>query len=228
MTALTSTVARWARPAPTVIGIPAIVATLILFRLAARQQPGYDPLHDTLSSLASEGAAWPGIAVVAMASAGLGTILASFPLRRVSQPAALALGVGGVSLFLVAFTRIACPHGAAGCAMGPETAYATATAHTTGLILFEIALTGAVASTGLCLWRAGARMLAVVAFLGIALSIAFFAVVPIDVGARQRVWLLVNTMLIAGAHVVRLPEPVAVPALAGRAWSRRESSSHIG
>jgi hypothetical protein len=110
-----------------------------------------------------------------------------------------------MALFVVAFTRIACPDGAANCTMGLATAPGTATAHLAGLMVFEVAFAGAVASTALCLWRAGARLPAVVAIVGIVLSIGLFALVPIDIGARQRLWLLVNSILIGGAHVVRHP-----------------------
>jgi hypothetical protein len=210
MTPLTGDARRWALLAPSAIGIPAIVATWVFMRLAAIQQPGYDSLRDTISSLASEGATLAWLGMLTISVAGAATILASIPLRRVSQPAALALGVAGMALFVVAFTRIACPEGAAGCEMRTTTAHMTAEAHIIALVVFEIALTGAVASTALCLWRAGARTAAVIGIVAIVLSIGFFAVVPLDVGTRQRLWLLVNSVLIGVAHVVRLPTDPAV------------------
>lgn len=207
MTELPRGTIRWARPSPSVIGIPAILATWVLFRLASMDQPGYEPMRDTISSLASHGAIHAWIGALGMASAGLATILGSLPLRRISQPAALALGVAGVALFAVTFTRIACPNGAAGCAMGTDTDAATAAAHLAGIALFEVGLVTAIASAALCLWRAKVRWPAVVALIGIILSIAFFALVPVEVGMRQRAWLLVNTVLIAATYVSWIPAP---------------------
>lgn len=184
------------------VTIVIVVAGLLMFRIATRLQPGYDPAQDSLSSLASNGAAGPWIGMLAIATSGLVALIAMISLRRLTPPGALALGVAGVALFLVAGTRIDCPGGAAGCLMGPTTSYLTATSHTMGLILFEVMFIGAIASAAICLWRGGWRRMAMVAIIGIILSLFFFAVAPTGIGLRQRAWLLVNTVLMAGCVVI--------------------------
>jgi hypothetical protein len=188
---------------PTIIGLVAIVSTWVLFGIARMEQPGYEPMRDTISSLASHGASFGWIGVLGISIAAAATVIASIVLRRLSQPAALAIGVAGFALLLVAFTRIACPDGAAGCAMGPATAYSTATAHTVGLIVFEVTFVGAIGSAAICLWRAGARVASVCAIVGMLLSILFFAVAPLEIGMKQRLWLLVNSLLVSGCLLLR-------------------------
>lgn len=192
------TVSRAATQTLSLIGCAAIVAVWVLFRMAAIEQPGYEPMRDTISSLASEGASHAWIGMLGIATAGGATVIASFPLRRISQPAALAMGVAGFALVLVALTRIACPDGAASCSMGPATDYSTATAHTIGQIVFEVLFVGAIGSAAICLWRAGARVTSTAAVVGMVLSILLFTVFPIEIGMQQRLWLFVNSILMVG------------------------------
>lgn len=54
------------------------------------------------------------------------------------------------------------------------------------------------------MWAGRSRTLAVAAVIGMVTSVVFFAVVPVDIGLKQRLWLLANTALLGGALVVPL------------------------
>jgi len=197
---------------PKVFLLLGLAAFWALLRVAVLQQPGYELSRDTISSLASQGAVNAWIGVLAFATGGLGTIGLSFLLRRISQPAGLALGLAGVALLIVGVTRINCLDGAAGCLMRDATDAWTGRIHLAGTVLYEVAFLGSVASAALCIWRAGSRAAPLLAMLGLLSSILFFAVLPVEIGLGQRAWLLVHTVLIAGLlFAPRGDEPVIEP-----------------
>jgi len=202
MSAIRRIVTRLGGVFPTTIGLTAIVATWVLFGIARMEQPGYEPMRDTLSSLASHGASFAWIGMAGISMAGIATVIASFPLRRLSQPAALAMGVAGFALLVVAFTRIACPDGAAGCSMGAATDPTTSTAHLAAIMVFEVTFVSAIGSAAICLWRSGARLASVGAIVGMVLSILFVALAPMEIGMKQRLWLLVNSLLLVGCQLL--------------------------
>jgi hypothetical protein len=202
MPALRRSATRLGDVSPVVIGLAAIVATWVVLGIARTAQPGYVAMRDTISSLASHGASFPWIGMAGIAIAGIATVMASFPLRRLSQPAALAMGVAGFALLVVAFTRIACPDGAAGCSMGGATDPATSTAHLAAIMVFEVTFVTAIGSAAICLWRSGARIASLGAIVGMVLSIVFVALAPMEVGMKQRLWLLVNSLLLVGCQLL--------------------------
>ncbi len=166
--------------------------------LAAAQQPGYDHLRDSISSLAARGAHLPWIGAMAIAAGGSATVAASLVLRRVSQPAALALGVAGVALLVVALAPIGCPDGAAGCQMYPGGRDWIGKIHLAGVGFYEVGSVTAAASAALALLRSGARRAALAGMLGAGVSLLLFAAAPMDLGLMQRAWLLVHSLLLAG------------------------------
>ncbi len=170
----------------------------VLLMGAALVQPGYDSARDSISSLASHGAALPWIGMLALVLAAFGILGAGLLLRRISDPAALTLGLAGLALLVVAVTRITCPMGAAECAMSDATPDMTSRWHWLGSALYEMAILAATACASLCLWRAGRRTFATWLLIGIAASLLLFAGLPIEFGLRQRANMLVHTALIAG------------------------------
>lgn len=187
----------------------AILAGIALFWMllgaAGLVQPNYDAARDSVSSLAAHGAshAWLGFSAIAVG--GLGLIGLSLLTRRISEPAALTLGLAGVALLIVAVTRINCPVGAAHCAMSDATPALTGLWHKLSTALYEFFFMAAMACVAMCCWRARVRTHAALMILGIVASILLFAVLPIEFGLRQRANLLVHTLLIAGLLVAALP-----------------------
>jgi hypothetical protein len=158
-----------------------------------------------VSSLAAHGAshAWLGFSAIGLG--GVGVIGLSLHTRRLSEPAALTLGLAGVALLIVAVTRINCPVGAAHCAMSDATPTLTSIWHKLSTALYEFFFMAAMACVSMCSWRAGMRTHAALMIIGIVASILLFAVLPIDFGLRQRANLLVHTLLIAGLLVAASP-----------------------
>jgi hypothetical membrane protein len=69
---------------------------------ATRQPPTYDPLTETLSALAAEGAVDRWIMTLAFAAIGLCYVLTAIALREPALPGRMALATGGVATILVA------------------------------------------------------------------------------------------------------------------------------
>jgi hypothetical protein len=138
-----------------------VLASLVLFwaamLLAAATNPGYSHVRDYLSTLAAHGAehAWLGVLAIAAAAAGIG--FAAFLLRPLSRVAAVASAASGAGLFVVAFTRLNCPNGAARCGLGGrfDVAGFSEVTHSLALAISATLLVGAMASTGIALLRLG-------------------------------------------------------------------------
>lgn len=194
-----------------------VLATLAvtwgLVFVAAAQQAGYDHLRDSISALASRNAQLPWIGALAIAAGGIANIAASFMLRRVSQPAALALGLAGIALVVVALAPIRCDGGAAGCEMYPGGRDWISKTHLVGVGFYEFASVTAAVSAALALLRQGARPVAAVGLVGAVLSLLLFTAAPVELGLMQRAWLLVHSGLLA-----------CVPYLAVTAASRPDVS----
>lgn len=180
----------------------AVVICLALFwavlRMAALQQPGYDLNRDTISSLASNGAndAWIGIGALGLA--GLGMMLLSRRTARVTPPGALSLVAAGIALMVVAGSRITCPDGAAGCEMIDATSPFVGQIHMTATVLYQVTFLVATACVAVATWRRGARAWPIIALLGMMLSVGLFAAAPLGVGVAQRMWMLSQSLLLAG------------------------------
>lgn len=110
---------------------------------AAAVNPSYSHRRDYVSTLAAHGAehAWLGIVAVVAAAAAM--IPASVLVRPLSRVAAAVIALAGVGFLVVAFTRLDCPNGAAGCGLGgrfeisgsTEIAHWTATTVSTVLLI---------------------------------------------------------------------------------------------
>jgi len=86
--------------------LPAACAPLLLVGgwtlAAARQPPTYDPMIETLSALAADGATDRWVMTSAFAGVGLCYAVAAFALRPPAVPGRVALAAGGAATVLVA------------------------------------------------------------------------------------------------------------------------------
>lgn len=199
-----------------------IAATLVLLALAffwsamllaAAVNPGYSHGRDYVSTLAARGAEHGWLGALAIASAACAMFPASLLLRPLSRAAAVAVALAGVGLLVVAFVRLECSNGAAGCGLGGRFAISGATevTHWTATTVSTVLLITGIALTGVALLRAGHK-LAGAASVGAAAvtSGAFLAMGGQSPGGIQRLGIVVATGWLGS---------VAVAALAGREWS---------
>src|SRR5437773_1592285 len=96
-----------------VLGCLAVFWCLVL--LAGAGNPGYSQTRDYVSTLAARGADRGWLGVVAICAAAVAMLATAFLLRSLSRAAALLTGVAGAGFIVVAFTRLQCANGAAGC-----------------------------------------------------------------------------------------------------------------
>jgi hypothetical membrane protein len=199
-----------------------VVAGLAVFwsavLVAAAVNPGYSNGRDYVSTLASQGAehAWLGVlAIMAAAGAMLPAGMLVWPLSRA---AAASIELAGVGFLVVAFTRLECSRGAAGCGLGGRFAISGATevTHWTATTVSTVFLIAGIAMTGVALVRAGRRRAGLVS-LGAAIVTAgaFLAMGGQSPGGIQRLGIAVATGWLAG---------VAIASLAGRESPRAPSS----
>jgi hypothetical protein len=80
--------------------------------------PGYSQTRDYVSPLAAHGANFGWLGVLAICAAAIAMLGTALLLRPVSGVAALLAGLAGVGFLVVAFTRLDCPDGPAGCGLG--------------------------------------------------------------------------------------------------------------
>ena len=69
---------------------------------AAVQDPGFDPVRDTISALATQSMHAPAIMTAGLALTGLGHVATAAALRSARAPGRVALAVGGLATLLVA------------------------------------------------------------------------------------------------------------------------------
>jgi hypothetical membrane protein len=69
---------------------------------AARQGPGFDPLRETISALATQSAALPWIMTAGLALTGVGHLATAAALRPAATPGRLLLATGGLATCVVA------------------------------------------------------------------------------------------------------------------------------
>ena len=201
-----------------------IAATLVLaglavfwcaFLVAAAVNPGYSHGRDYVSTLASRGAEYGWLGVLAIAAAACAMLSAALLVRPLSRAAAIAVALAGAGFLVVAFTRLECSKGAAGCGLGgrfaisgaTEVTHWTATTVSTVLVIAGVALTG-VALIGARRTRAGIASLAAAAVT----AGAFLVMGGQSPGGAQRLGILVATGWLA---------TVAVDALVGAARTTR-------
>ena len=107
---------RWARRGA-VGGFVALGAFWLLVFAAGRLEPGYRPTRDYVSALASEGARFPALGVLALVTFGIAYLAAAVVLQTWvgTRFGALLMAGAGAITWIVALARIHCPGGAANC-----------------------------------------------------------------------------------------------------------------
>jgi hypothetical membrane protein len=97
--ARSSALPRWALPSALVAPIGMIGGWTLA---AAVQGPGFDPVRDTISALATQAATAPAIMTAGLALTGVGHVATAVALRPAALPGRLLLATGGVATALVA------------------------------------------------------------------------------------------------------------------------------
>jgi len=97
--ARSSALPRWALPSALVAPIGMIGGWTLA---AAVQGPGFDPVRDTISALATQAATAPAIMTAGLALTGVGHVATAVALRPAALRGRLLLATGGVATALVA------------------------------------------------------------------------------------------------------------------------------
>ena len=175
--------------------------------VAAHVNPGYAHRRDYVSTLAARGAehGWLGVAAVAAAAGAIA--LAGLLVQPLSRPAAMSITLAGVGFLVVAFTRLDCGNGAAGCGLGGRFAVSGTkeVTHWSATTLSTVLLIGGVAGTGLALVRLGRRLAGVATLVAAAVTAgAFLAMGGESPGGVQRIGILVATGWLAALAIATL------------------------
>jgi hypothetical protein len=185
--------------------------------VVAAANPGYEHGRDYVSTLASRGAVDGWLGVLAIAAVAGAMLPAALLVRPLSRAAALAIGLAGVGFLVVAFTRLECSRGPAGCGLGGRFAVSggTEVTHWAATTASTVLLIAGVALTGLALVRSRRPLLGLASLAAAAVTAgAFLAMGGDSPGGTQRVGIAVATGWLAA---------LAVGTLAGREWPRRPS-----
>lgn len=194
----------------------ASAAALVLVGLAifwgamivvAALNPGYSHGRDYVSTLAARGAEHGWLGVVAIAFAGVAIALSSLLVRRFSRLAAVALAIAGGGFLVVAFTRLECASGAAGCGLGGRFAISGSTevTHWTATTVSTLLVIAAIALTGVALLRDGERIAGVVTLVAATVTAGSFLVMGgQSPGGVQRLGILVATAWLAAVAIATL------------------------
>ena len=188
-----------------VLGCLAVFWCLVL--LAGAANPGYSQTRDYVSTLASRGAELGWLGVLAICAAALAILATAVLLRPLSRVAAVLTGIAGIGILVVAFTRLECPNGPAGCGLGGrfDVSGVREISHSAATTLSAVLLVAAMAWSGVELNRRG-HTRAGIASLGsaVATAVAFLATGGSSPGWIERIGILVATSWMAGVAVVRL------------------------
>ncbi len=98
-TSRSSAVPRWALPSAVLAPIGMIGGWTLA---AAVQGPGFDPVLDTISALATQAATAPAIMTAGLALTGVGHVATAVALRPAAAPGRILLATGGIATVLVA------------------------------------------------------------------------------------------------------------------------------
>jgi hypothetical membrane protein len=192
-----------------VLGCLAAFWCLVL--LVGAANPGYSQSRDYVSTLAARGADYGWLGVLAICAAALAIIATATLLRALSRPAAVLTGVAGIGFLVVAFTRLSCPNGPAGCGLGGrfDVSGFREITHSAAITVSAVLLVAAMAWSGGELHRRGSTR-AGVASLGAAAgtAVAFLATGGSSPGWIERLGILVATGWMAVVAVASLlPRP---------------------
>lgn len=175
--------------------------------VAAAVNPAYAHRRDYVSTLAAHGAEHAWLGVVAIAAAAGAMLAAGVLVRPLSRAAAIAIALAGVGFLVVAFTRLDCPNGAAGCGLGGRFAISGSTeiTHWTATTVSTVLLITGIVVTGAALLRLR-RTLTGLATLAAAAATAgaFLAMGGQSPGEVQRVGILVATGWLAAVAIATL------------------------
>lgn len=194
---------RWAAP----VVLVCLAAFWTALVVAAALEPGYAHRRDYVSTLASRGAEHGWLGVAAIASAGLAIGYSALVVRRWSRLAAVALALAGAGFVVVAFTRLECSNGAAGCGLGGRFAISGSTevTHWTATTVSTVLVIAAIALTGVALWRGGQRLAGGLTLAAAAVTTGSFLVMGgQSPGGVQRLGIVVATGWLAVVAVVAL------------------------
>jgi len=184
-----------------------LAAFWCLVLLVGAANPGYSQTRDYVSTLAARGADFGWLGVLAICAAAVAMLGTALLLRPLSGIAALLAGVAGVGFVVVAFTRLDCPHGPAGCGLGGrfevsgfgEITHSAATTVSAGLLVAAMAWSGAeLIRRG----RARAGTWSVAA--AVATAVAFLTMGGSSPGWIQRIGILLATAWMAGLAIAPL------------------------
>jgi hypothetical membrane protein len=188
-----------------VLGCLAVFWCLVLVVGAAN--PGYSQTRDYVSTLAARGADYGWLGVTAICAAALAILSTAVLLRALSRVAAVLTGVAGIGFLVVAFTRLGCPDGPAGCGLGGrfDVSGFREITHSAATTLSASLLVAAMAWSGIELHRRGngrAGMASLSA--AAATALAFLATGGSSPGWIERIGILVATCWMAGVAVASL------------------------
>src|SRR5262249_37793284 len=156
----------------------------------------YSQTRDYVSALAARGADHSWLGVLAICAAALAMVATAALLRSLSRLAAAMTATAGAGFLVVAFTRLSCPNGAAGCGIGgrfdvhgaDEITHSVATTASAALLI------AAMAWAGLELYRRGRTRPGIVSLAAAAVTaVAFSAMGGESPGWIQRIGVLVAT-----------------------------------
>jgi hypothetical membrane protein len=188
-----------------------VIAGLGLFwgaiLVVAAANPGYEHGRDYVSTLASRGAEHGWFGVLAIVSAAIAMIASGVVVRPLSRAAALAIALAGVGFIVVAFTRLECSNGPAGCGLGGRFSVSggTEVTHWAATTLSTVLLIAGMVVTGIACLRAGRAFLGVATLAAAAVTGgAFLAMGGQSPGGIQRVGIAVATSWLAAVAIVRL------------------------
>lgn len=188
-----------------VLSCLAVFWCLVLLLGAAN--PGYSQTRDYVSTLAARGADYWWLGVLAISAAALALVATALVLRALSRFAAVLTGIAGVGFLVVAFTRLSCPNGPAGCGLGGrfDVSGFREITHSAATTVSAVLLVAAMAWCGVELRRRGSTRPAV-ASLGAAAATgaAFLATGGSSPGWIERLGILVATCWMAAVAVSSL------------------------
>jgi len=187
--------------------------------VAGALEPGYANRRDYVSTLAAHGAAHAGLAIVGIVAAAGAMVAASLLVRPLSRAAAGAIVVAGAGFVVVAFARLECANGAAGCGLGGrfEVSGSTEIGHWTATTVSSILLIVGIALTGVALVRRGRRAAGIASLAAAAAIAAAFLATGGDMpGQMQRVGIAVATGWLAALSFVTLARATAVDSIPAR------------
>jgi hypothetical membrane protein len=192
-----------------VLGCLAVFWCLVL--LVGAANPGYTQTRDYVSTLAARGTDYGWLGVLAICAAALAIIATATLLRGLSRLAAVLTGIAGIGFLVVAFTRLSCPNGPAGCGLGGrfDVSGFREITHSAAITASAALLVAAMAWSGVELHRRGSTP-AAVASLGAATAtaVAFLATGGASPGWIERLGILVATGWMAVVAVASLlPRP---------------------